>query len=125
MEMAGIYAGLGSKVHIVYRKALPLRGFDEECRTMVATSLENHGITVHANCSPTAISKDNDMLSITMNGPEGVKVISANQCLFATGRRPNVNNIGLEVSVEELYVVYSLRVNDSSNGSTHKNTLNR
>ena len=29
---AGIFAGLGSEVHLVYRQPLPLRGFDEEVR---------------------------------------------------------------------------------------------
>lgn len=30
VEFAGIFAGLGSEVHLVYRADLPLRGFDEE-----------------------------------------------------------------------------------------------
>ena len=32
VEFAGIFAGLGSEVHLVYRQDLPLRGFDEEVR---------------------------------------------------------------------------------------------
>jgi hypothetical protein len=34
VEFAGIFAGLGSEVHLVYRQDLPLRGFDEEVRAV-------------------------------------------------------------------------------------------
>ena len=34
VEFAGIFAGLGSEVHLVYRQELPLRGFDEEVRPL-------------------------------------------------------------------------------------------
>lgn len=40
VEFAGIFAGLGSEVHLVYRADLPLRGFDEEAsRRRVACPL--------------------------------------------------------------------------------------
>ena len=32
VEFAGIFAGLGAEVHLVYRQDMPLRGFDEEVR---------------------------------------------------------------------------------------------
>jgi glutathione reductase (NADPH) len=30
VEFAGIFAGLGTEVHLIYRQDAPLRGFDEE-----------------------------------------------------------------------------------------------
>ena len=36
VEFAGIFAGLGAEVDVVYRADLPLRGFDEELRALLA-----------------------------------------------------------------------------------------
>lgn len=101
VEFAGIYAGFGSKVHIICRKPLPLRGFDNECRELVAKNLEKRGIILHTDSTPEKVEKSASGLAVTINTPEGTQVIEADKCMFATGRKPNVKNLGLEdVNVE-------------------------
>lgn len=36
-EFAGIFAGLGARVHLMFRADKVLRGFDDECRAQVCT----------------------------------------------------------------------------------------
>ena len=98
VEFAGIYAGFGSEVHIICRKPMVLRGFDDECRKLVMDNLQKRGIVVHAETSPVSIAKAADgTLSVTTSGPEGAsQVLQCDKCMFATGRKPNVEGLGLE-----------------------------
>jgi len=115
VEFAGIYAGFGSEVHIVCRKPLPLRGFDEECRQLVLKNLQSRGIHVHVNSNPAAIAKNEATggLSVTVAGPDGAQqVIEADKCMFATGRKPNVHNLGLENTKVELGPNNAIKVNN-------------
>jgi glutathione reductase (NADPH) len=50
VEFAGIYAGLGSKVTLLYRGPNILRGFDDDVRAHLAHEMERRGITVVLGC---------------------------------------------------------------------------
>lgn len=47
LEFAGIFAGLGRQVDLVYRQPLPLRGFDADIREAMAETLKAQGIHQH------------------------------------------------------------------------------
>ena len=53
LEFAGIFAGLGCDVRVLYRKELPLAGFDGECRGHVAECMRGRGISMMPGTSPT------------------------------------------------------------------------
>ena len=53
LEFAGIFAGLGCDVRVLYRKDLPLAGFDGDCRRHVAECMEGRGVAMMAGTSPT------------------------------------------------------------------------
>ena len=53
LEFAGIFAGLGCDVRVLYRKDLPLAGFDGDCRRHVAECMEGRGIAMMPGTSPT------------------------------------------------------------------------
>src|ERR1700759_4051464 len=55
LEFAGIFAGLGSNVTVVYRGDNILRGFDDEVRSHVRAELEKRGIRVVTGCTIAAI----------------------------------------------------------------------
>lgn len=52
-EFAGIFNGMGSKVHMVVRGDKLLRGFDSECRAQVQENMEKRGIQVCTQCPTT------------------------------------------------------------------------
>ncbi|KAH0978320.1 hypothetical protein GBA52_028039 [Prunus armeniaca] len=94
VEFAGIFNGLSSDVHVFIRQKKVLRGFDEEVRDFVQEHMSLRGIEFHAEESPQAIVKSADgSLSLKTNKGthEGFSHI-----MFATGRRPNTKNLGLE-----------------------------
>mmetsp|Transcript_9149 Transcript_9149/g.10565 ORF Transcript_9149/g.10565 Transcript_9149/m.10565 type:complete len:546 (+) Transcript_9149:2-1639(+) len=110
LEFACIFNNFGCEVHVFYRQPLPLRGFDEEVREFLANELANSGIHMHPNSSPTAVEKTDDGYTlVTTNGSE-----SADQVMFATGRKPNVANLGLEEVGVEMNANGSIKVDEYS-----------
>ena len=57
VEFAGIFAGLGSQVTLVYRGENILRGFDDEVRQHLRMDMEKHGIRVVTGCTIAAIEQ--------------------------------------------------------------------
>ncbi|KAK9982946.1 hypothetical protein SO802_032471 [Lithocarpus litseifolius] len=94
LEFAGIFNGLTTEVHVFIRQKKVLRGFDEEIRDFVAEQMSLRGIEFHTEESPQAIIKSSDgSLSLKTNKgtAEGFSHV-----MFATGRRPNTKNLGVE-----------------------------
>ncbi|KAJ0051828.1 hypothetical protein Pint_03196 [Pistacia integerrima] len=94
LEFAGIFNGLTSDVHVFIRQKKVLRGFDEEIRDFVAEQMSVRGIEFHTEESPEAILKSADG-SLSLKTNKGT-VEGFSHIMFATGRRPNTKNLGLE-----------------------------
>jgi glutathione reductase (NADPH) len=98
VEFAGIFAGLGSHVTLVYRGENILRGFDDDVRQHLRVEMEARGIKVITGCKVAAIEKDGGHYSAKLSGGNHITV---DRVMFATGRVPNVAKIGLkEAGVE-------------------------
>ncbi|KAF5937446.1 hypothetical protein HYC85_024952 [Camellia sinensis] len=94
LEFAGIFNGLRSDVHVFIRQKKVLRGFDEEVRDFVAEQMSLRGIEFHTEESPQAIIKSADG-SLSLKTNRGT-VEGFSHIMFATGRKPNTKNLGLE-----------------------------
>ncbi|KAK4388029.1 Glutathione reductase, cytosolic [Sesamum angolense] len=93
VEFASIWRGMGVTVDLCFRKELPLRGFDDEMRAVVARNLEGRGINLHPRTSLTELVKTEGGIKVrTDHGEE----ITADVVLFATGRAPNTKRLNLE-----------------------------
>ena len=97
-EFAGILNGLGVKTTQYYRGAQILRGFDEEARGLICEEMCQNGIDVHLGTTLIDLVRDGDAVRVkATNGTER----TFDQVLFATGRVPNTDDLGLEsVGVE-------------------------
>ncbi|URE27850.1 glutathione reductase [Musa troglodytarum] len=99
LEFAGIFNGLKSVVHVFIRQKKVLRGFDEEIRNFVSEQMSLRGIEFHTEETPQAIVKSSDG-SLSLRTNKGT-VDGFSHIMFATGRKPNTKNLGLEdVGVE-------------------------
>jgi len=100
VEFAGIFAGLGIESHLSYRGPLFLRNFDEDVRKVVAEELVKKDIKLHFNTNVEKIEKQADgSFLVTFKEGEPMEV---DLVMYATGRTPNVTDIGLEnVEVEQ------------------------
>ncbi|UWQ18665.1 glutathione-disulfide reductase [Jannaschia sp. M317] len=92
-EFAGIFNGLGVDVEMFIRKAQILRGFDDEARGHVADCMQARGVTFHTGCAPIAIEKRGD--KVWVKGSNGHEE-EYDTLLWATGRKPNTDGLGLE-----------------------------
>ncbi|SLN40194.1 Glutathione amide reductase [Roseovarius albus] len=92
-EFAGILNGLGVDVTQYYRGAQILRGFDEEARGLVSDEMIAAGIDLHLGTNIMSMEPVEGGYKVkATNGSE--KVFS--EVMFATGRNPNTDDMGLE-----------------------------
>ncbi|PAN47306.1 hypothetical protein PAHAL_9G251000 [Panicum hallii] len=94
LEFAGIFNGLKSDVHVFIRQKKVLRGFDEEVRDFVAEQMSFRGVKFHIEQTPQAVTKSYDGLLSLKTNKETISGFS--HVMFATGRKPNTKNLGLE-----------------------------
>jgi glutathione reductase (NADPH) len=92
VEFAGVFAGLGSEVTLVYRGQNILRGFDDDVRDHVRAEYEKSGIKVITNRTVASIEKPGAFVARLDDG----RAIEVDRVMFAIGRRPNVMGLGLE-----------------------------
>jgi glutathione reductase (NADPH) len=92
-EFASIFNGLGAKVTQLYRKEQILRGFDSDVRQFIAQEMRKHGVDLRTNTDVKSIAKTADGIEVTLL--DGCTLV-ADAVLYATGRDPNVENLGLE-----------------------------
>jgi glutathione reductase (NADPH) len=96
LEFASIFNGLGVKTTLSYRGKRLLRGFDAELGERIAEEMAAKGVTLHFGSEPCAIARRaNGSLEIAYGDGTHQETDVA---LFATGRRPNSTNLGLEAA---------------------------
>lgn len=92
-EFASIFNGLGSKVTLVQRAGRLLSGFDHDISAFIDVEMRKAGIDVHLNSMVSAIVKKPEGLEVTLTS--GTQHL-ADTVLYAVGRTPNTNGLGLE-----------------------------
>jgi glutathione reductase (NADPH) len=98
VEFAGIFNGLGSRVTQLYRGPLFLRGFDADIRAHAAREIAKTGVDLRFEVNVESIEKRSNGLVLALT--DGTS-IEADTVLYATGRKANLDGLGLEnVDVE-------------------------
>ncbi len=97
VEFAGIFNGLGSEVTQVYRGPQILRGFDDDVRNTLAGEIVKKGINLIVETTIDRIEKrePNDGGDLLVHLSDG-STLETDLVMAATGRSPNVHNLGLE-----------------------------
>ncbi|MBJ2350489.1 MULTISPECIES: glutathione-disulfide reductase [Pseudomonas] len=94
VEFAGIFHGMGAQTSLLYRGDLFLRGFDGAVRKHLAEELQRRGLDLQFNADIQRIDKEADgSLKVTLK--DG-RTLSTDCVFYATGRRPMLDNLGLE-----------------------------
>ena len=92
-EFASIFKGLGASVTQLYRGAQVLRGFDEEIRHFIAAEMLKSGVDLRLNADVASIVKTASGLQVTLQDGSSLEVDAV---LYATGRVPLIEGLGLE-----------------------------
>lgn len=94
LEFAGIFNQLGANVHVIYRRDIILNeGFDEDARSFLQNEMTKKGVTFHPKTNITQVEETENGVIVHLDSGEK---ITADQTLFATGRKPNTEDLGLE-----------------------------
>ena len=110
-EFAGIMNGLGTQVTQLVRADQILRGFDDDLRDHLAAAMRARGVILEIQREVAAIERDGPCLRVTVDNGETHLV---DQVLFATGRDPNTDGLGLEALGVGLAANGAVRVDDWS-----------
>jgi len=94
-EFSSIFNGLGSKVTQLYRGEQVLRGFDDDVRHFIAGEMIKTGVDLRLKADVASIKRTPEGLLVSLNDGEAVM---ADQVLYATGRIPNVDGLGLKAA---------------------------
>jgi glutathione reductase (NADPH) len=94
-EFASIFNGLGARVSQLYRGEQVLRGFDGDVRRFLAQEMRKTGVDLRLQTDVASVAKSATGLQVTLTGGE---VLQADTVLYATGRVPNVNGLGLDAA---------------------------
>lgn len=95
VEFAGIFNGLGADVTLAYRGDQILRGFDDDIRLHLSGEMRKKGVTILLETDIAGITRrDDSALEVEWSrGSARPDVFDA--VMFATGRKPNIEGIGL------------------------------
>jgi glutathione reductase (NADPH) len=93
VEFAGIFNGLGVDTTLIYRGDEILRGFDLEIRSKLRKEMIKKGVDVRLHTNVTGIVKCDEGLRLKLTNDNE---IITDLVMYATGRKANTANLGLE-----------------------------
>lgn len=105
VELAGVLQALGSRVEMFVRGSRLLKGFDAEICDMLAEDYRQSGVRLHFDHALAGVESEPDG-GDGNDGARGLHLRDAagglserfDAVLFATGRRPSVEGLGLEAA---------------------------
>ena len=97
VEFAGIFRGLGSEVTLSYRGEQILRGFDDDVRHHLAQEIGKKGIRIELRSNVQSVEKlEGGSLRVTLLTADGMRSVECDAVMYATGRLPATQGLGLD-----------------------------
>jgi len=93
VEFAGIFNGLGRRTTQLYRGPLFLRGFDDDARTFLAEEMRKKGVDLRFDTDVRTIEQHAGGYRLTLTDDSQ---LDCDLVMYATGRKPLVDGLGLE-----------------------------
>lgn len=120
LEFAGMFAGFGSAVTVVDRGEVFLRREDRDVADSVAGVLAASDVEIVQGAEVVRVEDVDAGVRVVMSGGDGERTVDADAVLFATGRRPVTDDLGLDAAGIETddrgYVVVDERLRTSVEG---------
>jgi glutathione reductase (NADPH) len=91
-EMASIFRGLGAEVTQLARASRLLRGFDEDIAAFLVAEMRKKGVDIRLGTHLQRIERHGTQLEVRLHDGQ---VLEADTVLYATGRVPNSQGLGL------------------------------
>jgi len=98
LEFAQMYRRFGAQVTIIERHERLIMREDADISEEVRSILEREGVTVETGAGQISFEKHNDEIAVRFASDHRASPVIGSHVLMATGRRPNTDDLGLEVA---------------------------
>ena len=96
VELASVFAGLGSQVQVVIRKDSLIRHFDAMLGEQLMEAMEKNAIEIETHVIPSTVEKTAD--GLVLHAEDGRSFGPVDAVLWAIGRTPNVAGLDLDAA---------------------------
>ncbi len=111
LEFGQMFCRFGSQVTVVHRGAHVLPREDADVTLELQKTLEKEGIRFLLQANPTHVEKQNGQIALQAQTGKGSETLRGSHLLVATGRRPNTDDLGLELAGVQLTPEGFIKVN--------------
>ena len=101
-ELAGVYSSLGTEITILEGLDSILNGFDKDMVRLVEKEFKNHGTEIVTKAMAKGVEETKDGVIVTYEIDGQEKTVEAEYVLVTVGRRPNTDELGLEIAGVEV-----------------------
>lgn len=98
LEFAQMHRRFGAEVTVVERGARLIAHEDPDVSDAVRTILEDEGITVRTGADCIGFAPHEDGVSVSVSCTAGEPIVVGSDVLLAVGRRPNTDDLGLDLA---------------------------
>src|SRR5690625_2636902 len=98
MELAGVYANFGSEVTVIEASPQILPGFAKDMVKIVQDDLEKKGVTFITEARAKSVNNLKTKATVTYEVDGKEDKIDSDYVLVSVGRRPNTDELGLELA---------------------------
>ncbi|OUR82805.1 glutathione-disulfide reductase [Cycloclasticus sp. 46_120_T64] len=101
VELAGVYQALGTQVTLILRGDHALRQFDSMLGTELSKAMQQQGIQLVLQTSPSSIEK-NEQGKLIINSEQGALEGEFDELIWAIGRQANTDSLNIEKAAVSL-----------------------
>ena len=96
LELGSVYRRYGSKVTVVEMQPRLLPLMDGELTALAEAKLKAEGMEILTSTQVVSVAEGDGCAKVTVKGPDGEKVLDAENILVAVGRGPNIQPLCLD-----------------------------
>jgi pyruvate/2-oxoglutarate dehydrogenase complex dihydrolipoamide dehydrogenase (E3) component len=96
LEFGQMFRRFGSQVTIVHKDGQILNREDADVAGDLQKALEAEGIRFVMNARTRRVAKNNGLVLLNLDGPNGTETLAGTHLFIATGRRPNTDDLDLD-----------------------------
>jgi pyruvate/2-oxoglutarate dehydrogenase complex dihydrolipoamide dehydrogenase (E3) component len=111
-EMSQAFTNLGSKVTVIDMAPRIMMNDDPELTEILFDELQKQGVTYELNAVVKSVSQNEKRVTVNIEVDGVEKNITGDKLLMATGRKPNLNGLGLDEAGVE-YTKKGITINNS------------
>jgi pyruvate/2-oxoglutarate dehydrogenase complex dihydrolipoamide dehydrogenase (E3) component len=97
-ELAQAFARFGARVTLIGNHAHVLPREDTDAAALVAEHLQRDGVEMRMSCAVTRVDSANGVKTLTLGQQGQSNLLEVDAILIATGRTPNVSDLGLDAA---------------------------